>query len=93
MGSNTIENKEKRTLYIHVCLRLLFDLCEFDFGRVNCIIFNMKTYLDVFTFLLKAHFQGIIKGIGQWFSNSGPPSLSIRPARLCCLFLFLIIFM
>ena len=41
----------------------------------------------------KAHFQGIIKGIGQWFSNSGPPSLSIRPARLCCLFLFLIIFM
>ena len=31
--------------------------------------------------------------IVQWFSNSGPPSLSIRPARLCCLFLFLIICM
>ena len=39
------------------------------------------------------------ESIDQWFSNSGPwagsgpPSLSIRPARLCCFFLFLIIFM
>ena len=40
-----------------------------------------------------------IHDLDQWFSNSGPragsgpPSLSIRPGRLCCLFLFLIICM
>ena len=34
-----------------------------------------------------------LQALDQWFSNSSPPSLSIRPARLCCLFIFLIIFM
>ena len=35
VGSKTIENKEKRT-WIGLRLRRLFNLCDFDLGRVDC---------------------------------------------------------
>ena len=37
-GLKTIEYKEKRT-WIDLRLGRLFDLCEFDLGKVDCILF------------------------------------------------------
>ena len=62
-GVKNIENKEKRT-WIDLRLRRLFDLCEFDLGRVDCILLNLifRVHSEVGQVYMLINNAGILVG-------------------------------